>query len=231
MNGKSILKGVAIVATALLCASTSHAAAVNLAADDAVYFGLASGTALPAGDAVYMGQFSITDGAISALGVNMSPASYAALVAAFQPLDGVSLAHVGDGALGDAGAITASYSGSSTAFTSKPIYILVVNSATTAGASQVGVFRGDASWTYPSDMATGSASIDTDSALTSPLIGAYAAALDAPSNGYAYDLDSGNSFGTIAALELQAVPEPSSYALVGMGLAGMIGLIRRRRQS
>lgn len=89
-------RGAALTAVTLLCASASHvyaAAAVYLGADDSTFFGLANTNALPAGDAVYMGQFSISDNAISALasGGRISDANYAALVSDFLPLNGICL--------------------------------------------------------------------------------------------------------------------------------------------
>jgi len=237
MNGKQMIKGAAIVAATLLCASMSRvyaAATVSLNADDMVYFGLHNTEALPAGDAVYMGQFSVSDATIAALesGTSVSPANYATLVSDFVPLNVTSQGLIGVGALGGPGAINFTYSGANSAFASGPIYLLVVNGASTAApGGQVGVFRGDTTWTYPANMAgNGSASIDTDSALTAPLIGSYAASVNAAANGYAYDSDSGNSYGTIASIDLATiVPEPSTYMLVVLGLFGAIGMIRSRR--
>lgn len=232
MNGKMIFKFTA-VAAAIVCVASARvyaAASIQLAADDTTYFGLANGNALPAGSAVYMGQFSISDAAISALapGNTLTPASYAALVSAFIPLTVTPRNTIGTGALGDAGAITASYVGTNTTFQGGPIYLMVVNTSTTAGATQAGVFRGDSAWTYPANMASGAIQIDTDNALTSPLIGTYAASLNAAAKGYTYDADSGNSFGTISAIQLDTiVPEPSTYVLVGTGLLGLLGLRRR----
>jgi hypothetical protein len=241
MNGKAMIKGLGIVAVALLCASASRvyaaSAAITLNAEDMVYFGLANGLALPAGDAVYMGQFSISDTSIQALGAELavpveSQTAYSTLVSDFVPLNVLSLNTIGTGALGDAGAIVATYNGSNSTFASGNVYLMVVNTATTAGASQVGVFRGDSTWTYPTSMATGVANFDTDQAITSPLIGAYTASQNAAAGGYAYDSDSGNDYGDIASLDLAviaSVPEPSTYMLVVLGMLGGIGMLRRRR--
>jgi hypothetical protein len=196
MNGKMIFKFAAVAA--IVCVASAArvyaAATVTLAADDMVYFGLANGNALPAGDAVYVGQFSISDAAIAALesGGNVSAANYATLVSDFVPLSVTSIGTIGTASDGDAGAIDATYSGANTAFANGAIYAFVVNTATTAGASQVGVFKGDTTWIYPANMTgNGSVSIDTDNALTAPLIGAYAGSVNASAKGYAYDVDSG----------------------------------------
>jgi hypothetical protein len=239
MNGKTMIKGLGIAAVALLAASAGrvYAATVNLGADDMVYFGLANSLALPAGDAVYMGQFSISDASITALGAGLSSpsssqADYNTLVSDFVPLSGTSLGLIGAGSVGDAGAISAAFTGTNPTFALGNIYLMVVNTATTAGASQVGVFRGDSTWTYPAVMATGTVGIDTDQALTAPLIGSYTASQNAAAGGYAYDSDSGNDYGDIASLDLAviaSVPEPSTYMLVVLGMLGGIGMLRRRR--
>jgi hypothetical protein len=238
MNGKTMIKGAAIVAVALVCASASRvyaAATVTLGADDSVYFGLNNGLALPTGDAVYMGQFSVGDATVSALatGGNLSQANYATLLSDFVPLNGDAVNLIGTGTTASPGSIFAPYTGGNTAFAGGAIYLMVVNAPTSGAATQVGVFKGDSNWLYPANMATGSAGIDTDDALTTPLLGSYSATVNAATAGYTYDAVSGNNYGTVSALLLDTVtvPEPSSIALVVMGLFGAIGMVRSRRQS
>jgi len=238
MNGKSIIK-FAVVAAAVACVATARvyaAAGINLNVDNSVYLGLNNGNALPAGDAVYMGIFNtLSDAQIAALmtGGTVTPAGYAALVADFQPLNGIGLRPVGAGTSPDAGAMETSYNGNQAAFASASIHLLVVNTASTSGATQVGVFTGIQttanSWDFPANMNSGVKTISADGALTTPLIGAYAAGLNAAAKGYTFDNVSGNSYGTINSLELATiVPEPSSILLVVTGLVGLLGLRRRR---
>jgi len=206
---------------------------MNLAADDSNFFALVNGSPVPAGDAVYMGNFGAnSDATIAALaaGNQLTPASYATLVADFVPLNGTALQLMGTGtgnpAATSGGAIAAAFTGTNPSFASTAIYVMVVNTNTTTGASQVGVFKGDSTWTYPLNMATTSISIDTDNALTAPLIGTFAtvAGTQVPFN----ESSNGAGNSTVGLLKLDPiVPEPSTYLLVGTGLLGLLGLRRR----
>jgi len=238
MNGKMIFK-FAAVAAAITCVGSARVyaagAGILLGADNNNYFATSTGLYLNDGSLVEMGQFSISDAAISALapGNIMTPAAYATLLSDFVPLSGGTFAiGIGTGTSAvaadkNSGAISATFSGTNPGFASGPIYVLVINSNTTGNATQVGVFRGDSTWTFPANMASGSASIDTDQALTAPLIGTFAGSQNGALNGY--NNTDGNQNATVGQLRLDAiVPEPSTWMLVGTGLLGLLGLRRRR---
>ncbi|MGO9244369.1 MAG: PEP-CTERM sorting domain-containing protein [Verrucomicrobiia bacterium] len=234
------MKSLVIVAVAVAFAATSRVyanAAISLAADDSTFFGDPSSNPAQGGDAVYMGQFGLSDSSIAALttagGTSISPANYATLVASFTALNGVGMLPMGSGESGNqqAGFITGSWDGNNLAFASGNIYVLVVNGASTASpGGEVGVFRGDSSWVYPADMLAGTGSIDTDNAFTA-LVGSYVTGLNGSlSATWPYNQGDGNDNNPLNVLDMATiVPEPSSILLVAMGLLGGIGMIRRRR--
>jgi len=236
MNGKTVLK-FAAVAAVIVCAGSARVyanAGINFGADNTTFFSTSTGVYLNDGSLVEIGQFSISDAAISALapGNVMTPAAYATLLSDFVPLNATFAIGIGTGTSASAGdknsgAIAATFSGSNAGFAGGAIYALVINSNTTGNATQVGVFRGDATWTFPLNMASGTANPDTDNALTSPLIGTYAASQPGAANGF--NETDGNANSTVNQLRLdQIVPEPSTWMLVGTGLVGLLGLRRRR---
>jgi len=236
MNGKTVFKFVA-VAAAIVCVGSARvyaAATVAFGADDSNFFATSAGVYLNDGSLVEMGQFSISDAAISALapGNVMTPAAYATLLSDFVPLNGTFALGIGTGTSAvaadkNSGALSGNFTGSNAGFAGGAIYVLVINSNTTGNATQVGVFRGNSTWTYPANMNTGNAGIDTDAALTSPLIGTFAGSQPGAGNGF--NNNDGNANATVGQLRLDAiVPEPSTWMLVGTGLVGLLGLRRRR---
>jgi hypothetical protein len=247
------MKGLVVIAVALAFAATSRVYAnahITLAADDSVYFGLAgTSTPVPTGDDVFMGTFSgVPAGALNASGQVVNQTELYAIEANFTELaassQGVGVLGMG-AAVSDTpskpGAFDGQFAGDGSAGGSAngTIYVMVINATTTSAATQVGVFAGEqsigaASWTYPASMASGTISIDTDQALTVPLVGSYVTGLNG--NVWYYNWGDNGSDGdgngnvTLSALDLASViPEPSSIMLVVVGMLGMIGLIRRRR--
>jgi len=234
---KSILKCAAVVVAALLCASASSvyaAASIETLVTGTSYLGLADqATWLPQGDLVLEGSFIggslVNNGSISALaaGGTLTPAAYATLLSSFTALNVTGSGTVGMGTSYD-GAIDITFAGSQASFGGTPVYLLAFNAATTAAATQVGVFTfpSNANNEYPTDMATGGSIISLDSA--SVLIGSSLAGLTEP-----YDTDqnfNGPNNDTMLSLDrVVSIPEPSSIMLVLVGLLGGIGMIRRRR--
>jgi hypothetical protein len=102
-------------------------------------------------------------------------------------------------------------------FFSQQIYLLAFNTANSASASQVGLFT-NPSWVFPASDAANPGTIELSDAGLLALIGAIGGnTVTTPS-----ELDGGQ------AIKLAVVPEPSSVVLAGLGLLGLVGLIRRR---
>ena len=135
------------------------------------------------------------------------------------------------GLMGDSTATDGTFEESSgttgTGFFGEAVYLVVFNAATAASATQVGVFKGPAvgtvadGWTFPaSDLAFPKSYTADDLSALSVVIGGF------EDSGFDNAWAGANTGAIILA---NAIPEPSSLALAGVGLLGMISLIRRRR--
>src|SRR5207244_4005281 len=102
----------------------------------------------------------------------------------------------------NSGAVFATFTGSNAVFAGGAVYVMVFNANMTANATEVGVFKGSSSgasaWNYPANMTTGSAGLDTDQALMTPLVGTFVGGISGASNGY--NSNSGNANPTIGEL-------------------------------
>jgi len=225
---KSTLKyAAATAAIALLCATSGRVyanATIEMTATDSNYVALANGQMLPSGDLIELGQFSISDSAVSALasGNSLSQANYATLLSDFIPLaNGISQGTAGSATVaGSAGAYDISFTGNNAGFANGGAYLLVFNAATSGAANQVGVFKNG---TFPGDMTAGTKANDLDTGTI--LLGSYTAATSVD-NAWNDDVV-GNPVINTFNLDT-VVPEPSTYMLVGSGLIGLLAMRRRR---
>jgi hypothetical protein len=116
------------------------------------------------------------------------------------------------------GAWTTVSTGPGAGFFSQLIYVLAYNAPTAGSATQVGLYKVTGLLFPTSD---GAAQVTWD--IGDPAAVAVIGALHTGTIVTPTDLAGGDA----AALHL--VPEPSSIALVGLGLLGAVGMIRRRR--
>jgi hypothetical protein len=253
MKRDTTIKYAAVAAAALLCLVTSRVYGqdtVSISAMDHSYFVNSEATAwLADGDLVMVGDFpGLTPAAVSTLAgmtgaqhdEQITTAQAAALLAAFQTLNMVSVGHTGDGNGGalNQGMISASYLGNNANFQNDNVYVVVANVSSVsqlANATELGVFTGDgtdiANWLYPANMAlpglTQSPGMDNAMAL----VGHTHAGLMMDN---AWD-DSWNGWGApyvgMELADVVSVPEPSTMLLVGLGLLGAVGMRRRSHRS
>ena len=217
MKGKRVLRNIAVMVAALLCASATPLYAQWYAVDWASEFtGLTLSdktTGLPRGDLVAIGHFgTMTDTQIEAI------TSATDLWNAFTVF---ATGSIGDGedstAIGTFAEASSRFGGAG--FFSMNAYLIAFNAGTYTTATQYGCFRGSAeTWVFPRDDAAPAQIIDTASCtgLVNVLIG---------------DFGTGTFYSPYQDEWLNAlalIPEPSTCALVGVGLLGILGMMRRK---
>jgi hypothetical protein len=174
-------------------------------------------TGVPQGSLVELGIFKngLSDAAIAALGVNPTAIQNAFSVWASDTIGDNTEAEGAFGLTSDSPGI---------GFFSSSAFLVVFNNINPSLATQVGVIKGP--WVFPASNGAAMSTFDVDDlSAANVLIGGYAAGAYSDTT-----LNGGTGwFGDGANSVELAVPEPSTYALVSMGLLGAWGLHRRRR--
>jgi hypothetical protein len=238
MNGMKVLKysAAVITAVALFGISSAQAMSVNWAANAGTALTTANpSVGLPSGDLIELGY---TTSSASAIQAAFSSGGASAVQGLFTIW---TTDYVTDGtdptAAGTYTVSTVAGNGTDSALFSKQIYLLAFNATTVAGATEAGVFAGAPfngqsntgdNWTFPAADNAGAPSIEaSDVVAAGVLLGSYGVGTDPGTEAWF-----GNSPPQYNALELaeNVVPEPSSIALVVLGMIGAIGMIRRNRR-
>ena len=241
MKSNRISTCAAVVAAALLCVSTTrvNAMAVNWGISGYTALTLADGTTgVPDGDYVGLGMFKndMSNAAITALDANPT-----AIMDNFIAWKSDVVGNDGFGGnLGVVGAFAAvNTMGPGSGFFTSNAFLVVANNANPLLATQIGVFRGPLTvsgvygypWLFPASDTTPTTTFSIDD-LSAPnvLIGGFST--------FTYDDNTANGatgwFGLGAnslKLAVVPVPEPATFALVGMGLLGAWGFRRHRPQA
>jgi hypothetical protein len=212
MNGIKLAKYAAVIAATALCVGTTqvNAMTVTWLFNDTNELTLADHTTgVPVGALAEIGYFPGLVGNDAGIAALATPAAIQAAFTAF------GTAHIGDLTSGSVGSFGATTIKPGAGLFDAQAYAIVFNTATSAGATQWGVFKG--AWTFPHTDTGADPFMDSDS--VSPagvLIGSYGV------------LTFNSPWQETFVNSLALVPEPSTYALVAMGLLSMWGFRRRR---
>jgi hypothetical protein len=199
-----------LVATGLTVSSyAAGPISVNWGAGDVTEFTDVSGTALPVGDLVLVGTFTV------------APTDGQSTLANFVTF---GTGHSGDGAL-PAGYSSDGLTASDAGFAHTQMYLVVVNATTIGAATQEGIYTvsdvQNPAWKFPATTDVPSlTTIDVEDLNSSP--GSQAALNPGADIVFGSGIDAS---GNVRLANL--VPEPSTYLLVGTGLLGLLGLRRR----
>ncbi len=203
---------IAALAATVLCLGTgAYAMTVSWTGWSSTWTTEADGTTpVPQTATIELGTFALNDAAIKAL------SGKAAVVDAFSVW---ATGHMGDG-IGMDGVFAENSIADGTGYYTNNAYLVVID------GNQYGVFRAPAAinmvtdaWIFPpDDYGAPSMDINGITDLTGVLIGNFNAAGQQR-----------NAFAELGADTLNLIPEPSTVMLVGAGLLGVLGMIRRRR--
>lgn len=126
---------------------------------------------------------------------------------------------------------TADEAATATGVNGRQMYIVV-----TAPGSNLGIFSSTLpAWKFPTSADTiPSTSVDLDDLVTGPgtagnALAASGVIIFGSGPFYSDEAPAGAGIEDLSYFKLGVIPEPSTYVLVGMGLLGAIGLMRRRR--